>query len=655
MPEVTLPDDVDIDGFGLHPALLDAALHAISLTGVTGDQAALPFSWGGVALHATGAKSLRLKVKPVGEGTVELHAVDPAGGAVVTVTTLALRAVAMDQLTTSRANDSLFGLTWTPITASPADIDGWEVFEPTGDVREATYATLAELQKETQLVVVTRGGLSAAAVTGLVRSAWSESPGRVVLVDLEPGAPLDKLAEIIGSGEPQVRVRGGEIQAARVTRVPMPEPTNPFDGKVLLTGGTGGLGAKLARHLVADHGVTDLVLTSRRGVEAPGAKELQAELEELGAKVTIAACDAADKKSLKKVISKDLRAVIHVAGVLDDGVISALTPERLDKVFRPKVDAAWNLHELTKGLDLSAFVLFSSAAGTLGTPGQGNYAAANAYLDALAELRRDEGLPAVSLAWGLWDDGMGGDHADTARMQKSGVLGLTTEEGLALFDATCGSEMPVLMPIRIDVRALNAAGADRVPPVFHGLIRPTRRAAGGAAAGSLRDKLIGLPIEDRASTVLDMVRREAAAVLGHAGGNAIDPGRAFSELGFDSLSAVEFRNQVNAVTGLKLPATLIFDYPSSQALADHLLEELAPTVTEGGGEEEIRRVLQSIPLARLRDSGLMDSLLELAGVRTETAATTTEDQHESIDDMDTDSLISMALGDLDLDDAMREA
>jgi pimaricinolide synthase PimS1 len=276
-------------------------------------------------------------------------------------------------------------------------------------------------------------------------------------------------------------------------------------------------------------------------------------------------------------------------------------------------------------------------------------------LDALAEIRHRAGLPAVSLAWGLWDDGMGGEHADAGRMQKSGVLGLSTEEGLALFDATCGSDIPTLAPIRIDIRALNAAGADRLPPVFHGLIRPTRRAAGGAVAGSLRDKLIGLPIEDRASTVLDMVRREAAAVLGHAGAQAIEPGRAFSELGFDSLSAVEFRNQINVVTGLALPATLIFDYPSSAVLADHLLEELAPSVADGGGEDELRRVLQSIPLARLRDSGLMDSLLELAGVRVAEAAAADADDAESIDEMDTDSLISMALGDLDLDDAMREA
>ncbi|HTI28659.1 MAG TPA: SDR family NAD(P)-dependent oxidoreductase, partial [Kutzneria sp.] len=485
--EVQLPEGVEIDGYGVHPALLDAALHAISLTGVTGDQPALPFSWAGVSLHATGASTLRVHVRPTGEGVVSLHAVDPAGGSVVSVESLMLRPVTLDAVNVRRANDSLFGLSWTPITATPADTSGWTVFEPIGDARQATYATLAELQKDTPLVVVTRSGLpsaadagsaaaveaglAAAAVGGLVRSAWSESPGRVVLVDLEPGASLDKLAEIIGSGEPQVRVRDGQLFAGRLARVPVPESTNPFGGKVLITGGTGGLGARLARHLVVDHGVTELVLTSRRGIEAPGARELR---EELGAAVTIVACDVGDREALANVITPDLKAVIHAAGVLDDGVISALTPARLDKVFEPKIDAAWHLHELTKGLDLNAFVLFSSAAGVLGTPGQGNYAAANAYLDALAELRHSEGLPAVSLAWGLWDDGMG-DHADTSRMQKSGVLGLTTEDGLALFDATCTSENPVLVPIRLDVKALNAAGPDRLAPVFHGLIRTTRK------------------------------------------------------------------------------------------------------------------------------------------------------------------------------------
>ncbi|GAA3438731.1 acyl transferase domain-containing protein/short-subunit dehydrogenase/acyl carrier protein [Kutzneria kofuensis] len=581
--EIALPEGVEIDGYGVHPALLDAALHAISLTGVTGGQAALPFSWAGVSLHATGASALRVHVRPTGEGVVALHAVDPTGGSVVSVESLMLRPVALDAGSTRRVNDSLFGLMWTPITATPADTAGWTVFEPTGDVREATYATLAKLQKETQLVVVTRGGLAAAAVTGLVRSAWSESPGRIVLVDLEPEAPLDKLPEIIGSGEPQVRVRGGDLYAARLARVPAPEPAGPFTGKVLITGGTGGLGAKLARHLVANHGVTDLVLTSRRGLEAPGAKEL---LEELGPKVTVVACDAADRESLAKVITPDLKAVIHAAGVLDDGVISALTPERLDKVFRPKVDAAWNLHELTRGLDLSAFVLFSSAAGMLGTPGQGNYAAANAYLDALAELRRGEGLPAVSLAWGLWDDGMG-DHADTSRMQKSGVLGLTTEEGLALFDAACASESPVLAPIRIDVKALNAVGPDRLAPVFHGLIRTTRKAAGKPAdPAALRKQLAGLDEAGQETALRDLVLANAATVLGHPSPDSVDPDRDFLASGFDSLTAMELRNALSAATGLTLPAMVVFDNKSPAELARWLRTELSSTQSEESNADE---------------------------------------------------------------------
>ncbi|MEV6607324.1 type I polyketide synthase [Kutzneria sp. NPDC051319] len=584
--EVQLPEGVEIDGYGVHPALLDAALHAISLTGVTGDQAALPFSWAGVSLHATGASALRVHVRPTGEGVVSLHAVDPAGGSVVSVESLMLRPVALDAGNARRANDSLFGLTWTPITASPADTAGWTVFEPTGDVREATYATLAELQKDTPLVVVTRGGLAASAVGGLVRSAWSESPGRIVLVDLEDGAPLDKLAEIIGSEEPQVRVRGGEIEAARLARVPAPESTKTFGGKVLITGGTGGLGAKLARHLVTEHGVTELVLTSRRGLAAPGAQELREELAGLGAKVEVAACDAADREALAKVVTPDLKAVVHAAGVLDDGVISALTPERLDKVFGPKVDAAWNLHELTKDLELDAFVLFSSAAGILGTPGQGNYAAANAYLDALAELRRAEGLPAVSLAWGLWDDGMG-DHADAARMQRSGVLGLTTEEGLALFDAATASEKPVLAPIRIDVKALNAVGQDRLAPVFHGLIRTTRKAAGKAADPAvLRKQLSGMDEAGQEQVLKDLILANAAVVLGHASADSVDPDRDFLAAGFDSLTAMELRNALNAATGLTLPAMVVFDNKSPAELARWLCTELSSTQTEDSNADE---------------------------------------------------------------------
>ncbi|HTI27939.1 MAG TPA: type I polyketide synthase, partial [Kutzneria sp.] len=573
--EVALPNGTDVTGYGVHPALLDSALHAIGLTGIVGEQAVLPFAWAGVALHATGASALRVHVKPTGDGVVTLRAADPAGGAVVSVNSLMLRPVAIEQVGARRTGDSLFGVNWTPITVNPGAVEGFRIVEPTGDVREATYSTLAELQTGEQLVIVTRGGLVGAAVAGLVRSAQSENPEPFVLVDLEPGVDVNTvLPQVIGAGEPQLRIRDGKIEVPRLVRAPLPESTNPFTGKVLITGGTGGLGAKLARHLVANHGVTDLVLTSRRGLDAPGAAELRTELTELGATVMVAACDAADRDSLAEVITDDLRAVIHVAGVLDDGVISALTPERLDRVFRPKVDAAWHLHELTRGLDLSAFVLFSSAAGVIGAPGQGNYAAANAYLDALAEQRRAEGLPGLSLAWGLWDDGMG-DHVDTARMRRTGVLGLSADEGLALFDAVCGSDAAALVPMRLDIRALNAAGADRLPPVFHGLVRAGRRVAGGATtAGALQKRIAGLPVEERLAAVLDVIRREAAAVLGHAGPEAIEPEKAFNELGFDSLSSVEFRNALSEEAGIRLPATMVFDYPTPVALAHYLLGEV---------------------------------------------------------------------------------
>ncbi|WP_052395952.1 type I polyketide synthase [Kutzneria sp. 744] len=498
--EVQLPAGTDVAGYGVHPALLDSALHAIGLTGIVGEQAALPFAWADVVLHATGASALRVHVKPTGDGVVTLRAADPAGAAVVSVGSLMLRPVAVEQVGARRTADSLFGVTWTSITANPVAVEGFRVFEPSGDVREATYSTLAELQTGEQLVIVTRGGLVGAAVAGLVRSAQSENPEPFVLVDLEPGVDANSvLPQVIGAGEPQLRLRDGKLEAPRLARVPLPESTNPFDGKVLITGGTGGLGAKLARHLVVNHGVTELVLTSRRGLEAPGAAELRSELAELGATVTVAACDAADRASLAGVITDDLRAVIHVAGVLDDGVISALTPERLDKVFRPKVDAAWNLHELTRDLDLSAFVLFSSAAGVIGAPGQGNYAAANAYLDALAEQRRAEGLPGLSLAWGLWDDGMG-DHVDTARMQRTGVLGLSAEEGLALFDAVSGSDA-------------RRAGAD--PPGHPGPERGRRRPA---AARVPRPG----PRQPSCRRRCRRGRRIAEAGRGRAGGGAAD-------------------------------------------------------------------------------------------------------------------------------------
>ncbi|MCI3934336.1 type I polyketide synthase [Streptomyces sp. AN091965] len=364
-------------------------------------------------------------------------------------------------------------------------------------------------------------------------------------------------------------------------------PVFKAEGTVLVTGALGGLGRVVARHLAGERGVRDLLLVSRRGEDAPGAGEVRAELEELGARVRIAACDVADREALAVLLEgvrSELSAVVHVAGVVDDGILTSLTPERLDTVLRPKVDAVVNLHELTADLDLSAFVLFSSAAGVLGSAGQANYAAANAFLDALAQYRRAQGLPATSLAWGLWADqgGMAGALADDdlERMSRAGVAALSAEEGLALLDASLAQADGALVPMKLRTDVLRRQFGGDVPPLFRGLIRGgarTRRVveAGPAAAGtSLADQLAALPPENRERALLDLVRAQVAAVLGYASGEDVAPTKAFKELGFDSLTSVELRNRLNGATALRLPASLVFDYPTPKVLAQYLGGEL---------------------------------------------------------------------------------
>ncbi|WP_438860839.1 type I polyketide synthase [Amycolatopsis solani] len=358
--------------------------------------------------------------------------------------------------------------------------------------------------------------------------------------------------------------------------VTLPRPLDP-DGTVLVTGGTGTLGARIARHLVTAHGVRRLLLVSRRGPDAPGAPELASELTTLGAEVTIAACDAADRDALAGLLAgRSLTGVVHTAGVLADGLVTGLDPERLADVLRPKVDAAVNLHELTRDQDLALFVLFSAAAGVFGTSGQGNYAAANTALDALAAHRRALGLPGVSLAWGLWAEasGMTGHlgTADLARMSRGGMTGLSDAEGLALFDAAVARGETLAIPARLDLSAANGP----VPPLLRGLVRATRRAATAAAAsdGGLAARLQPLPAAERDRRLLELVRDHVAAVLGHDTADEIEPGRSFAELGFDSLTAVELRNRLGAATGLRLPATLIFDHPAPAALVTLLRTEL---------------------------------------------------------------------------------
>ncbi|GAA3072489.1 hypothetical protein GCM10020254_15380 [Streptomyces goshikiensis] len=417
------------------------------------------------------------------------------------------------------------------------------------------------------------------------------------------------------------------------------------DGTVLVTGGTGTLGKAVARHLVTKHGVRHLILAGRRGADAPGAAGLAAELTDLGAVVNIVRCDAADRSALEGVLAAvpaahPLTAVVHTAGVLDDGIVTAQTLQRVSAVLRAKADAVTHLHELTRDLDLSAFVLFSSAAGTLGSPGQSGYAAANSFLDAFAAWRRAQGLPAVSLAWGLWGDGGdGGDGdggsagadgmgaslaaADLARLRRSGILPLDPAEALELFDEACDPPGPrqcccrsastwpacVLVPPAAPYTqawypkcctpwcpppagAGPSSGAGTPDPAA-GQEPPTT----AAASGTLAEQLAGKPRGERLAVLRELVRTEIASVLGHADAQRVQLQFSFKEAGFDSLTAVELRNRLTAVTGTRLPATLVFDHPTPAALVDHLEQELPK-----GGQKlpaDVPAVLEA--LDRIRD------------------------------------------------------
>ncbi len=360
----------------------------------------------------------------------------------------------------------------------------------------------------------------------------------------------------------------------------VPTPLNS-EGTVLITGGTGVLGALLARHLVTRHGVRNLLLISRRGRAADGAAAIESELTELGASIQIAACDAADRDALQALLAglpaeHPLTAVIHAAGVLDDAVFAAQTPRHLEAVLRPKIDAAWNLHELTAGADLSAFILFSSVASLFGSLGQANYAAANAFLDGLAQHRRHRGLPGVSLAWGWWAQasGMTGHlyERDRARLSRMGFIPMSSEDGLALFDAALWQARSFVMPAQLSRAAIRSDPAGTgLPSMFRGLIRATRRTAAAVeSVSNLRQRLASMSTSEQERELLDIVRSHAAAVLGYNSADAVGADQEFKDLGFDSLGAVEFRNRLKSVTGLKLPTTAVFDHPTPTALARYL-------------------------------------------------------------------------------------
>ncbi|MEV6560925.1 type I polyketide synthase [Nocardia sp. NPDC051756] len=364
----------------------------------------------------------------------------------------------------------------------------------------------------------------------------------------------------------------------------IPQPLDRA-GTVLITGGTGGLGAVVARHLVARHGVEHLVLASRRGPAAEGVAELVAELREAGASVEVVVCDVSDGDAVRALVSgidpgHPLTGVVHAAGALDDGLFTDLTADRVGKVLAPKVDAAWYLHEAVKDLPLSMFVLFSSIAGVLGSLGQSNYAAANAFLDALAVYRRRHGMAATSIAWGLWEQATAMTasltKADRERLAAGGFVPIATDDGMAMLDAAVGSGQGCVVASRIDTAVLQKV--DTVPPMLRGMVRRTRKTADtrtGQASG-LVATLTGLSPAEQGRIVLDVVRSHACAVLGHASVEAVGADDVFKDLGFDSLAAVEFRNRLKNATGLKLPTTVVFDYPSPTLLAGYIAAEIVP-------------------------------------------------------------------------------
>jgi acyl transferase domain-containing protein/NADP-dependent 3-hydroxy acid dehydrogenase YdfG len=657
--EVSLPAGVDVAGFGIHPALLDAIVHAplLAVAGTgAGGEVRVPFLWEGVSLHAVGAASVRVRISPAGDEAMAVQVTDETGALVLSVDSMVTRPVtrqALSAAAASTAPDGLFEVRWSPVPlrapdaasyarwdevdlaaadtggtelagGEPPSVVVWEcASRPYGDVvgsvHTAAHQALDVVRSwlastrfaESMLMVVTRGAVAlpgetvvdvpSSAVWGLVRSAQAENPGRLVLVDADTDAGAD-VAGLAEAGEPQLVIRGGVAHAARLARaVASAAPADAgvdagfaglSGGAVIVTGGTGGVGGALARRLVESHGAGAVVLAGRRGPDAEGVPELVAELEAAGAAVRVVACDVSNRSAVTDLVGCvpdgfELRGVVHAAGVLDDGVIGSLTPERLDRVLAPKADAAWYLHEATKDLRLPLFALVSSLSGVLGTPGQANYAAANTFLDALAAYRRGMGLSGQSVSWGLWalDSGMTGrlGSEEMARARKGGVLALGTGQAMELFDAAVSAPTGHLIAVRWDLPALRqAAGAGELAPLLAELVPAARRnAAIGESVSQLVSRLRGVDRARQRRLLVELVCSHVAAVLGHDHADAVDAGTPIQNLGLDSLGGIKVRNRLQAATSLVLPAMLVYSNPTSETLAEHIHERLIPaSITE---------------------------------------------------------------------------
>ncbi|MFJ6773376.1 type I polyketide synthase, partial [Kitasatospora sp. NPDC091257] len=626
--EVSFPaDPAQLTGYRVHPALLDAAVQPLTLLaglaaedgGAGGSPARLPFSFSGVSVTGSAA-TVRVVLHPTGPDTCAVRITDTAGTPVVSIDEIVLRPVEAAGHGAGRRPNTLFAVDWTPM-AAPDGPDTETVLhevvgegEPVAAAHAVTRELLGRVREflasdtPDRLVVLTGDDLASAAARGFLRSVHSENPGRILTVRHDGTAASRRaipaaVRAAVSDGEPEIRLRDGTALVPRLVRAAPAAPTGPagpldgapLDGTVLITGGTGTLGVLVARHLVARHGAPHVVLAGRRGVEPPGLRQ------ELGAALTVVACDAGDRGALRDLVASipDLRVVVHAAGVVDDALVGSMTPEQIDTALRPKSDAAWHLHEATEHLDLRAFVLFSSASGVFGAPGQANYAAANAFLDALAEHRHARGLPATSLAWGQWAESSGitGNltGADHRRLARTGMLPLATEQALDLFDTALSGERPALVPVRLDLAAI-----DTPPALLRGLVRPRRAPAPAAGPGGLRARLEALPEAEQRVLLLDLVVTHSASILGMAPGGIDDPRQLFRDHGVDSLTAIELRNRLNAATGLQLPATLVFDFPTPEQLVNHLYGQLCSPENRVAGPME-RLLRKAVDVGRAQD------------------------------------------------------
>jgi NADP-dependent 3-hydroxy acid dehydrogenase YdfG/acyl carrier protein len=729
--EVRLPSAVPANGYGVHPALLDAVLHLLVLEGAeAGAGMLLPFSFSGVRITGTTPETLRARLSRSVDGEVAVAISDGEGRPIGGVAALILRpgqpAVAagsglqqLDWVRTPIRPSDRAGMQWAVLGADPlaeriaaaVRADGIaarlcpdltavaELASPPGvvllpyqpdaaedDLAATVYEGLAALLEAVQeWVAQDRGGrlvvladpdeITSAPAWGLLRSAAAEHPGRFALAHSNGDGPgtWRLLAAALDADEPQCVVRDGAVLVPRVADATAGGTTPDLTGgTVLITGGTRGLGALVAAQLVDRHGVRDLLLTSRRGTATAGVAEVVADLERRGAKVRVAACDVADRRALAALLAsvpadRPLAGVVHAAGVLDDGAVDGMSRDQLDAVLRPKVDAGWLLHELTADLPLSMFVLFSSVAGVVGTLGQAGYAAANVFLDALAQHRTRLGLPGVSIGWGLWSlpTGMTSalSAADRARLAGAGLADLPLDQGLALFDAALAATGLVLAS-DWDLAAVQARAAvgGEIPPVLRSRISrknpvaptspgvstaPTRgsAAATGVAAptgGGLADRLTGVDRAAALTVVRDLVRAQVATALGHVTADAVDVDAPFIELGLDSLTAVELRNRLGSATGLQLPATLVFNRPSVVELSDYLLAELVPAPPTP--DEVLQRALDQVAAqldgadGRPEQRDQVLALLEAAVARL--AGTRQDDQMGDIDEVSDDEMFA---------------